>query len=149
MKTQSPSPHEHHLTQCMKTYTRITQRLFASVLALPFFLSAALSVQAQIPTTTTLSGTGTNDYGTSITITAEVDDVGVGSSLVFYTNDVPIATNIMNSSDTSITIDNLPVGTYSFTAVYQGDPTYELDPSTSAPSTELIIPASVTIVSGL
>ncbi len=153
LKTHLTRPHENCLSPNMKTATRIT-KILTAITALPLFLLAAPSVQAQSPTTTTLSPTGTNTspYGTSVTLTATVSSAWSGDSVVFSTNEVPIATNtIISSLETSLTISNLQVGTYSITATYLGDtnPIDPFDPSTSAPSTEVITPLSVTIVSGL
>ncbi len=140
----------------MKTHPRIIQ-LLTSFTALAVFLSPAISTQAQITNTTTtaLDGTGTNDYGTPFTITATITPTPTddpltptdGDLVVFNTNGAPYSTNPITAGVASLSISNLPVGTYVITATFVGDTNYLS--STSSSSNETINPGLVTITSGL
>ena len=110
----------------MKNSIRTTQ-IFAALTALACFLSAAFSLQARqtVPTTTTVTGSSPMIYGQPLNFSATVNPAPPdGESVVFYTNGVPVSASFITNGAADLSISILPVGTYSITALYEGDSTY-------------------------
>ncbi|MEP7377679.1 MAG: Ig-like domain repeat protein, partial [Chitinophagaceae bacterium] len=82
--------------------------------------------QAQIPTTTTLTpSTTTTCFNQPVTFTATVDQPGTTGNVNFWRDAILLGTATLNASGVAaFTIADLPAGTHSIIAVYEGGPPF-------------------------
>ncbi|MGZ8558093.1 MAG: Ig-like domain-containing protein, partial [Chitinophagaceae bacterium] len=140
---------QNFIGNCRKKAFLLTTRLvcFIAILFLSFFWN---TVQAQIPTTTTVTSNDNSVCENSnIEFTATIDPGTVTDGTVeFFENGNSIGTADLNGNTATLNIENLSAGNHTITAVYSGDAGTGFDespPSDDFPQTINAIPAPPTL----
>ncbi len=94
-------------------------------------------------TTTALSGVpASTSFGTAFTVTATVAGSNATGTVQFIVNGAVYATSALGSSGIAQANLNLPLGTYTISAIYSGDP---LNAGSSSTSSALSVTPAVTV----